>query len=1033
MVESLVSNPQMTVSKMSWKGGIGLGLGAALVVAGAAGAAGASTKIDYTRDIRPIFAEHCILCHGPDDAEGGLRLTHRALAAGALKSGARGIVPGDADASEIVRRILSEDPDERMPPPGKAEALSVEQVAKLRQWIEEGADWPVHWAYRPLVAVLPPAVKDGARVVNEIDRFVRAGLEAKGIEPSPEADRHTLIKRLSYDLIGLPPGVEEVDAFVNDPEANAYEKVVDRLLASPHFGERWGRHWLDKARYADSDGYEKDRNRPNAWRYRDWVIRAINEDLPFDQFTIQQLAGDLASSDEEARLATAFNRQTLTNTEGGTDKEQWRVAAVMDRTETLGSVWLGLTVGCARCHTHKYDAITQKEYYELFAYFNNGDETNTEVARSEIEMAKHKRAKAAHDARVDALQKEIDGLAAKLKPAQETWAKEYAGSLESKATALTFHGLKDAVVSGTGKFDALEDGSFRGKGEHPDKATYFVKGRSSLRNVTALKLEVLPDKALPKSGPGRADNGNFVLTHLELLAGKTGKLEARKHGVKFVDAMEDFQQGKFPAANALDSNARTGWAVGGGVGRPHEAVYRLAKPLNFEGEYRLQIKLDQQYGGKHTLGRFRVTLATGDASGVVPLALKKALAVDPAKRSADQRNMVAERFHAARSPEMVGLRKRMAALKKAEPKSPMMSVRVISQRTKDPRQTHTFRRGEFKQPMDPVGTGTFSTLPDVIEREAGKGDRLDLARWLVDGRNPLVPRVAVNHIWANLFGEGIVRTINDFGVRGERPTHPELLNWLAWRYVDLAWSRKAMIKTIVMSATYRQSSRHRPELADLDPNNELLYRQNRFRVEAEILRDISLAASGLLSRKVGGPSVFPPIPKSATDVNYNSAFKWQTSPGGDKHRRGMYTFFKRTAPHPNLTTFDCPDSNVTCVKRTRSNTPIGALVTLNNEVYLEAARAMAARTLAMDADSDAARLTRAFRTCVARPPSGAELKRLQTLLKASREWYGDPSRAEDAGKAVGGHAVSGVAPAENAAWVATLRIILNLDEFITRE
>lgn len=993
-----------------------------------------SAPIDFTRDIRPIFAEHCILCHGPDDAKGGLRLTDRELATIELKSGARGIAPGDAGGSEIVRRILSSDPDEKMPPPGKAEPLSPVQVEKLNRWIAEGADWPMHWAYRPLSEVSAPSVKKPDRVVNEIDRFVQAGLETKGIEPSPEADRYTLIKRLSYDLIGLPPSVEEVDEFVKDSEANAYEKVVDRLLASPHFGERWGRHWLDKARYADSDGYEKDRNRPNAWRYRDWVVKAINQDLPFDQFTIQQLAGDLAEpSDEEARLATAFNRQTLTNTEGGTDREQWRVAAVMDRTETLGSVWLGLTVGCARCHTHKYDQITQTEYYELFAYFNNGEETNANVARSEIEMAKYERAKAAHGVKVEALQKEIDALAGKLKPAREAWEKEYAESLTAKKSALTFHELTDAVVSGTGKFDSLEDGSFRGKGAHPDKATYFVKGGSSLKNVTAVKLEVIPDKTLPKSGPGRADNGNFVLTHFELLAGKAEKLDPKKHGVKFVDAMEDFQQGKFPAVNALDSNARTGWAVGGGVGKPHEAVFRLAKPLSFDGGYRIQIKLDQQYGGRHTLGRFRVTLATGDASGVVPLALKNALAIESSKRLVEQKGMVAERFYKAASPEMVGLRKRMAGLKKAEPKSPLMNVRVISQRTKDPRQTHIFRRGEFKQPMDPVGTGTFSTLPEIVEREAGKGDRLDLARWLVDGRNPLVPRVAVNHLWANLFGEGIVRTINDFGVRGDRPTHPQLLNWLAKKYIDLGWSRKAMIKTMVMSATYRQSSKHRPELADVDPMNEMLYRQNRFRVEAEILRDISLAASGLLSRKVGGPSVFPPIPPSATDVNYNSAFQWKTSPGGDKHRRGMYTFFKRTAPHPNLTTFDCPDSNVTCVQRTRSNTPIGALVTLNNAVYLEAAQAMAAKVLRGDSVSDVERLTRAFRTCVARPPNETELERLEALLKSSRDWYGDAKRSEDAKMAIGGHVAKGVTIAENAAWVATLRIVLNLDEFITRE
>lgn len=993
---------------------------------------GSAASIDYNRDIRPIFAEHCTLCHGPDEAKGGLRLTDREVAMSQLKSGAQGIVPGDPDASEIIRRVLSSDPDEQMPPPGKAEALTSEQIDKLRRWIAEGADWPTHWAYRPLSKPGPPPLKDDSRVANEIDRFVLAGLEEKGIQPSPLADRYTLIKRLSYDLVGLPPTVDETDAFVNDRNSNAYEKVVDRLLASPHFGERWGRHWLDKARYADSDGYEKDNNRMNAWRYRDWVIEAINEDLPFDEFTIQQLAGDLAApGDPDARLATAFNRQTLTNTEGGTDKEQWRVAAVMDRTETLGSVWLGLTVGCARCHNHKYDQITQKEYYQLYAYFNNGDETNTDVARSEIDLAQYQEAKAKHDAQTAALQSQITKLAAKLEPQREKWEAEFAATLESP-TSLRFHELKIDSVTSTGgvTFDKLGDGSFRAKGEQPDKATFTIKAATTVSKFSALRIEMIPDKALPKSGPGRADNGNFVLTGVELLAGKSAKL-GKGDRVKLSDAAEDYQQGGFPAVNAIDGVGTTGWAIGGGVGKAHHAVFKLAKPLAFEGERRLEIRLDQQYGKKHTLGRFRIMVATGDAGGVIPLSLKQALKTPTDKRSVEQKSAIAARFHQLNSPEMRALESKIAALKKVAPVSPMMPVRVISQRTKDPRTAHILRRGEFKQPLDPVSPGTVSTLPAPPARKTGDHDRLELAHWLVDGQNPLVPRVAANHIWANLFGEGIVRTVNDFGIRGERPTHPELLDWLAQSYIDLGWSRKALIKTIVMSSTYRQSSKHRPELTDIDPTNMSLYRQNRFRVEAEILRDLSLAVSGLLSRKIGGPSVFPPMPEAASAVNYNSAFKWKTSPGGDQHRRGIYTFFKRTAPHPNLMTFDCPDSNVTCVQRTRSNTPIGALVTLNNPVYLEAAQALTLRLLEGDFASDAERLRHAFRSCVARPPSDVELARLEKLLASSRDWYA--SQSEQAEKTLGSYRPAKSTSAEAASWVATVRIILNLDEFITRE
>ena len=710
--------------------------------------------VTFARDVQPIFAQKCLDCHGLDKDEGGLRLHSQQTALVELDSGERAIVPGDAKTSELLRRVTSDDLDERMPP--KGEPLSEQEVALLRRWIEQGAAWEVHWAYRPLDKPKRPSVQNASWPRNDIDYFVLGKLEHAGIEPSPPANRYTLIKRLYYDLIGLPPTPDEVDAFVADASPKAYENLVDRLLASQHFGERWGRHWLDKARYADSDGYEKDNNRPDAWRYRDWVIDAINADLPFDQFTLQQLAGDmLPEAGPMARLATAFNRQTLTNTEGGTDQEQWRVAAVMDRTETLGAVWLGLTVGCARCHNHKYDQFTQREYYQLFAFLNNGDETNTDV---------------------------------------------------------------------------------------------------------------------PVSTVAAEEKGQEV---------------------------------------------------------------------------------------------------------------------------------------------------------------PTMKVRVIARRTKNLRKTHILRRGEFKQPLDEVQSQGPTTLPPVTPRDEQKAsDRLDLAHWLVNGHNPLVPRVTVNHIWKHLFGEGIVQTMNDFGVRGDPPTHPQLLEYLAEYFVRRGWSRKAMIKQIVMSSTYRQSSRHRPELTDIDAVNRLLYRQNRFRVEAEIMRDVTLAVSGLLSAKVGGPSVFPPIPKSVTDLTYNSSFEWKTSKGDDRYRRGMYTFFKRTAPHPNLITFDCPDSNVTNVERDSSNTPIGALVTLNNEVYVEAAQAMTRRVLTKIAADDAERLKYAIKSCVARPPTDYELKRFTQLLNVNRKWY--KSDEEAAGKMVGSYGAAGIPPAENAAWIATVRMILNLDEFITR-
>ena len=698
-------------------------------------------EVDYARDVQPVLAEHCFGCHGPDQQEAGFRLDDFANVTRAADSGVPPVVPGDAVASELIARVTSTDPDERMPPEG--DTVPDKDIENLKAWIAAGAKYTQHWAYRPLDNERPPEIQNPDWALNPVDLFVAARLEQQSITASPSASRSTLIKRLHYDLLGLPPTVEEVKAFEDDSAPDAYPRLVDRLLESPRFGERWGRHWLDKARYADSDGYEKDNARPNAWHYRDWVIRALNEDLPFDEFTVQQLAGDLLDDANDAqKLATAFNRQTLTNTEGGTDREQWRVAAVMDRTETLGTVWLGLTVGCARCHNHKYDQISQDEYYQLYAFFDNGDETTMEV-----------------------------------------------------------------------------------KTEATDKT----------------------------------------------------------------------------------------------------------------------------------------------------------------------------------------------------------KLRVVTQRTKDPRTTRVLRRGDFLQPLHEVRSGTLGSLPEFRSRRRhadAAADRLDLARWLVDGQNPLPPRVAANHIWKHLFGFGLVRTANDFGIRGEMPTHPRLLDWLAANLVRNDWSRKWLIRTIVLSSTYQQSSAHREELADTDPQNRTLHRQNRFRVEAEVIRDISLAASGLLSSELGGPSVFPPIPDSVTDLTYNSGFKWKTSEGNDRYRRGMYTFFKRTAPHPNLITFDCPSSNVTSVARETSNTPTAALVTLNNTVYIEAAREFA-RQLQKRFSSHQPRIEYALQSCLARTPGKSEVDRLMQLTARSQAWY---ARHPEAAKEL-----TGGGDAELAALTVAARVILNLDEFITRE
>jgi mono/diheme cytochrome c family protein len=985
-----------------------------------------AAPVDFARDVQPLFAEHCLECHGPDDSKGGLVLTSRELALKALKSGAHGIVPGKPDESEMITRLASADPEEQMPPPKHRakHPVKARDIEVLRQWIAEGAKFVAHWAYTPVTR--PKG--------SGIDEFIRAKLAEKGIASSPEADRITLIRRVHYDLLGLPPTLEEVDTFVQDQSPKAYEAMLDRAFASERFGERWGRHWLDMARYADSDGYEKDRPRPDAWRYRDWVIRAINDDLPFDQFTIEQLAGDLLpDATPEQIVATAFNRQTLTNTEGGTDQEQFRIEACMDRTETLGTIWLGLTVGCARCHTHKYDQITQKEYYQLFAYFNNGDEVNRQVPSSPEAWTEYEKKNGDAVKKLIPLRQALDAAKAELPVKLPEWEKGIKDRLTKAAAAKAVQKFEPLPVSNakalSAKLQKQADGSFLAQNKAPKIDSYTLEINGHAKPITALQIEVLPDASLPGQGPGNHKNGNFVLTKLTatLQRGKTTQ-ELILHSPK-----ADFEQKTFTADKTLDADDQTGWAVAGATGKKHALSLQFADPVILQPNDKLTLRLDQNYKQiSHTIGRFRVLVASEETEdSIAPEAIRKILSEEPKRRNPVVILPLWE-WMAKVDPEVVAADR---ALKEAEsklPKPPVMDVRVIAQRSNNPRKTNLLHRGDFLQPADEVVPAALGILPPV------KGaSRLDLARWLVSRNNPLTPRVTVNHFWNRLFGEGLVRTVADFGVRGEPPTHPELLDWLADEFMKQGWSRKKILKTIMMSATYRQSSaiplNLPPKVMEIDPKNTLLWRQNRLRVDGEIVRDLYLAASGLLSAKIGGPSVFPPIPEGIDALSYAGNFKWTTSKGEDRYRRGMYTFFKRTAPHPDLTTFDCPDANTTNVKRTVSNTPLQALTTLNAEAFSEAAQALAKRVLTDAAlKDDASRLTRALRACVSREPTKHELTAMTKLLDEARYTYknGPPDEAK---AAIGPHAVSNIPASENAAWVATARIVLNLDELITRE
>lgn len=1017
-----------------------------------------ATPVDFARDIQPIFARHCLDCHGAETREAGLRLDRGRAALAGGDSGAV-IVPGKPDESLLIQYVTG-DGETVMPP--ETEGLADDEVALLRRWIVEGAVWPAtadahdpahdHWAYQPLVRHEPPILPDGP--LHPIDAFVRHKLSAEGIAPSPEADRYTLIKRLYYDLLGLPPEPDAVEAFVKNASPLAYEELVDDLLSSPHFGERWGRHWLDVARYADSDGYEKDNPRYNAWKYRDWVIQAVNDDLPFNQFTIEQLAGDLLPERTTDQLiATGFNRQTLTNTEGGTDQEQWRVEAVFDRVETLGTAWLGLTVGCARCHSHKYDAISQREYYQLFAFFNNGDETTTSVATTDRAMDDYRVAQAAFEAQLAERRKPVEDRKAELAPGLPAWEQELqtrlAGRLD-QPSALHDVEVQAAPTAGGAAFDRETDGSFLVAGERPATDTYELQCTLPMSGVSAIQLDVFAHDALPGRGPGRADNGNFVLSELQA----TLHAADGNHPLHFAQARADYTQDGFDAAQIIDQQLDDGgWAVGGQTGKNHWALCYLTDESRAllaaqPAPANVTVRLVQQYSksSQHTLGRFKLRAMTGFDEHLlgIPETIRKVLAVAPAERSPEQADELLTHF-AGLDSTYRELKAALDEFEKQAPFKPEMTVAVLQERTENRRVTKMLRRGDFLSPMNETSTGGLEVLPPLKSRSPdAPPDRLDLARWLVSPDNPLPARVAVNHVWMHLFGRGLVKTVNDFGVRGELPTHPELLDWLATEYERLGWSRKALIKTILMSQTYRQSSQHRPELADRDPENRWLWRQNRLRVEAEIVRDLYLAASGLLSPQIGGPSVFPPLPPGIAELSYANNFKWGKSdwndrpdrptpipPEKDVYRRGMYTFFKRTAPHPNLTTFDCPDANLTSMQRSLSNTPLQALVTLNNTVFVESARGLVRRALGEVNTNDAERVTRMFRLCVARPPSDTERNTFLDLLTTARDYY--RAHNDQAVAFAGEPLPPDTTAADAAAWTATARIILNLDEFITRE
>jgi mono/diheme cytochrome c family protein len=1153
-----------------------LGIACGLAASRVAGAEPA-TVVDFGRDVQPVFKERCYKCHSAEQSKGGFRLDSRRSAFEGGDSGKPAIVPKSPATSRLLQFVRGTQEGEVMPP--KGERLTESQIRILETWISQGAPWPdafdvagrpelKHWAFRRPQPPPAPAVHNARWVRNGVDPFVLASMEARGLSPAPEADVHSLVRRVALDLTGLPPTPAEVDAYVADTAPGAYERMVDHFLASPAYGERWARLWLDLARYADSKGYGSDPLRPYMWRYRDWVIDAFNRNLPYDQFTIEQLAGDLLPNARvDQLLATAFHRNTMANDEGGTDDEEFRVAAIKDRIDVTMQVWMGLTFGCAKCHSHKYDPISQREYYSFFAFFNqtadadrNDDSprqaTPTEAQQKRLDQLKGDLAP---------LREELEHPRADFSAAQARWTervrqsdREWQVLAPLSATALShtelYHepdhalaavGAVPATNTYTLEFPAPRDAVTAIKVELLPSSGGSVEriGRGSASGVhlSEIRLTARPAEPRPPEGryvrvelPGkqkflslaeveawsggrnvaregkasqsstdfggeapRAIDGNTSgeytrnsVTHTrasddpwwEVDLGKAQRIERivvwnRGDGVEdrlsgyrvtlldeqrhpvvsqsFAQAPRLSQQiplnGEVQVAVAratasrsepgheagmlIDGDAKSFWSPDGDRDRRQEIVLTLAKPLVIPAGDRLVVTLAQNQADRGTLARCRV-LATGveEPLPALPSSVRVAASTPVLDRTAEQERALRD-YYWRLTPEFRALQERikpleeaMASVDREVVRTPILKELPLDQQ----RKTHMLIKGNFLNPGDAVSAvvpSAFHPFP-----EGAPTNRLGVARWLVDPANPLTARVAVNRFWAALFSRGLVETEEDFGTQGTPPTHPELLDWLATEYLRLGWDTKAFLKMVVSSATYRQSVQVTPEKLQKDPRNVWLSHAPRPRLEAEIIRDQALALSGLLSRKMHGPSVYPIQPPNLWQAAFNGERNWATSDGEDRHRRALYTFWRRTVPYPSMITFDAPSREYCTIRRIPSNTPLQAFVTLNDPVYVEAAEALARRIQREGGEGAENRLRWAYKLATSRPVDGRQLEALMQLYRESLERFrADPTGARQmAFGQLPGDDREGADAAESAAWTVVANVLLNLDVVLTK-
>lgn len=1020
-----------------------------VVLLSSAAPAAAAASIEFNRDIRPILSENCYACHGPDagQRQADLRLDKQDGALAQLESGNRAIVPGNVDQSELVRRITTTDDAERMPPVDSTKKLTAEQVELLKRWVREGASWQGHWSFLPVRRADPPADATADNTAAQpIDRFIRAKLQAAGVTPSAPADPVTLARRVAFDLTGLPPTAEQVSRFAAAPTDENYRHLVEELLNSPRYGERMAMWWLDLVRYADSVGYHGDQS-VSVYPFREYVVRAFNDNKRFDEFTREQLAGDLLPQPTtEDQIASGYNRLGMMSAEGGVQPKEYLCKYIAERVRNVSGAWLGATIGCSECHDHKFDPFATRDFYRLEAFFADIEERGLYSGANvdgnwgpSIQLPSPEQASqlAQLDGQIAAVKQKLATATPELAAAQVEWEKVVAPAIEWTRLRPV-----EAISAGGATLTVLDDASILASGAKPETDTYTLKFDNLPAGVTGLRLEVLPHESLPNKGVGRADNGNFMLT--ELVVRHRADAMSEEVQVALQNASESFAQAgekkntRLTATGAIDGDETplSGWATSEEATLANHAVFETRDDLPATGGS-LTVALIQNRGlNGHTLGHFRMSVTRTPrplkAIGAgLPRPIRDVLAIAAAERNDAQRAQLAEHYRSI-APALDADRKQLADLEKSRTNLNQTIPTTLVTHAVEPRPVRVLPRGNWMDESgDVVQPGVPAFLPPELPTDR-RLTRLDLANWLVARDNPLTARVFVNRLWKLFFGAGLSRKLDDLGAQGEWPTHPELLDWLAAEFMDNNWDVKRVVRSIVLSETYRQTS-HRPDLAGRDPYNLLLARQSRYRHDAETVRDNALYVSGLLVERIGGPSVKPYQPPGYWAYLNFPMREWENSPGADLYRRGLYTHWQRQYLHPSMLAFDAPSREECTADRSRSNTPLQALVLLNDTTYVEAARALAERIIREGGATTDARLEFAFRRSLSRPIRTSEAAVLGELVGKHREQFRhDPESAKKL-LAVGARPQpTDIDLAELAAWTSVARTILNLHETVMR-